>query len=39
VLNQRAYSPDPFYDLTPSIEMTPTPYPGFNFFASVTYHP
>jgi outer membrane receptor protein involved in Fe transport len=39
VLNQRYYYPDPFYDLTPSIEMTPVPAPGFSFFASVTYRP
>jgi iron complex outermembrane receptor protein len=39
VLNQRYYLPDAFYDLTPSIEMTPIPAPGFNFFASVTYRP
>ena len=38
VLNQRFWTADPFYDLTPSIEMTPTPAPGFNFFASVSYH-
>ncbi len=38
VLNQRYWTADPFYDLTPSIEMTPTPAPGFNFFASASYH-
>ena len=37
VLNQHAYSPDPFNDLTPSQEISPTPYPAFNFFGSVTY--
>jgi outer membrane receptor protein involved in Fe transport len=39
VLNQRYYWPDYFYDITPSVETTPTPAPGFNFFGSVTYHP
>ncbi|MCU1279179.1 MAG: hypothetical protein JWM53_2725, partial [bacterium] len=34
---QRYYSPDPFYDLTPSIEMSPTPAPGFRFFAQASY--
>jgi outer membrane receptor protein involved in Fe transport len=38
VLNQRYYYTDPFYDLTPTIEMTPTPAAGFNFRASVSYH-
>jgi iron complex outermembrane receptor protein len=38
VLNQRYWVSDPFYDLTPSIEMTPTPAPGYNFFASASYH-
>jgi outer membrane receptor protein involved in Fe transport len=38
VLNQRYYYPDFFYDLTPTIEMTPLPAPGFNFYASVGYH-
>lgn len=37
VLNQRYYMPDPFYDLVPSVELTPTPAPGFNFFASLSY--
>ncbi|MDB4968933.1 MAG: TonB-dependent receptor [Myxococcales bacterium] len=38
VLNQRYYYPDNFYDITPSVEMTPNPAPGFNFFASLSYH-
>ena len=37
VFNQRYYSPDPFYDLTPSQELSPTPAPGFSFFSRVTY--
>ncbi|HEX6836836.1 MAG TPA: hypothetical protein VF334_09705, partial [Polyangia bacterium] len=37
VLNQHFYYPDGFYDLTPTMEMTPLPAPGFNFFASVSY--
>jgi outer membrane receptor protein involved in Fe transport len=39
VLNQRFWWPDTFNDLTPSIEMTPTPAQGFNFFTSISYHP
>jgi outer membrane receptor for ferrienterochelin and colicin len=39
VLNQKFYYPDFFYDITPTTEMTPTPAPGFSFFASVSYHP
>lgn len=38
VLNQRYWVPDPFNDLRPSIEMTPTPAAGFSFFASAAYH-
>jgi hypothetical protein len=38
VLNQAYYHADFFYDLTPTIEMTPTPGQGFNFFARVSYH-
>jgi outer membrane receptor protein involved in Fe transport len=38
VLNQHYYYPDNFTDLTPTIEMTPNPAPGFNFFANVSYH-
>jgi outer membrane receptor protein involved in Fe transport len=38
VLNQRYYYPDPFYDLTPSVEYQPNPAPGFNFFAQASYH-
>jgi outer membrane receptor protein involved in Fe transport len=38
VLNQRYYYPDVFYDLTPSVELQPTPAPGFNFFAHASYH-
>jgi len=37
VLNQRYWYYDPFSDITPSIEMTPTPAPGFSFFASASY--
>jgi hypothetical protein len=36
VLNQRFYYPDVFYDPTPSVELQPTPAPGFSFFGSVT---
>ena len=39
VLNQRYYVPDPFYDLTPSVEMSPTLAPGFSGLISFTYHP
>ncbi len=39
VLNQHWYYPDVFYDLAPTVEMRPTPAPGFSFFASVTYRP
>jgi outer membrane receptor protein involved in Fe transport len=38
VLNQHWYYTDNFADLTPTIEMTPLPAPGFNFFASASYH-
>jgi outer membrane receptor protein involved in Fe transport len=38
VLNQRYYYPDPFYDLTPSVELQPNPAPGFSFFAQASYH-
>ncbi len=38
VLNQHFYYPDVFSDLTPTIEMQPTPAPGFNFFSKVSYH-
>ncbi|MCU1276930.1 MAG: TonB-dependent receptor [bacterium] len=38
VLNQHWYYADNFTDLTPTIEMTPLPAPGFNFFASASYH-
>jgi outer membrane receptor protein involved in Fe transport len=37
VLNQRYYHPDPFYDLAPTVEQTPTPAPGFSFVGSVSY--
>lgn len=37
VLDQHYYYPDGFYDLTPTMEMTPLPAPGFNFFGSVSY--
>ena len=37
VFNQRYYYPDPFYDLAPTVEQTPTPAPGFSFFGSVSY--
>ena len=39
VLNQHFYYPDVFYDLAPTVEMRPTPAPGFSFFASVTWRP
>jgi iron complex outermembrane receptor protein len=39
VLNQHYYRPDAFYDVTPSVEQTPLPAPGFNFFTSIAYHP
>jgi len=35
VLNQRAYYPDPFYDVAPTLETTPTPIPGWSFFIQV----
>ena len=38
VLNQHWYYTDNFNDLTPGTEMTPLPAPGFNFFASASYH-
>jgi outer membrane receptor protein involved in Fe transport len=38
-LNQRFWYPDYFYDITPTVEQTPTPAPGLNFFGSITYHP
>jgi iron complex outermembrane receptor protein len=38
VLNQHYYYPDIFYDLTPTLEISPTAAPGFNFFARVNYH-
>ena len=37
VLDQHFWYPDGFYDLTPTMEMTPVPAPGFNFFASIGY--
>jgi outer membrane receptor protein involved in Fe transport len=38
-LNQHYYRPDVFYDITPSVEQTPIPAPGINFFTSIAYHP
>ncbi len=38
VLNQHWYYTDNFSDFTPTVEMTPNPAPGFNFYASVSYH-
>jgi outer membrane receptor protein involved in Fe transport len=38
VLNQRYYYIDPFYDLTPSVEIQANPAPGFSFFAQASYH-
>ncbi|MGZ3405132.1 MAG: TonB-dependent receptor plug domain-containing protein [Polyangia bacterium] len=38
VLNQHYFLTDNFSDITPTIEMTPLPAPGFNFFASASYH-
>ncbi|HEX4456949.1 MAG TPA: TonB-dependent receptor, partial [Polyangia bacterium] len=37
VLNQRYWFPDNFNDLTPTLENTPNPAPGFNFFARASY--
>jgi outer membrane receptor protein involved in Fe transport len=37
VLNQRYYLPDPFYDVTPATEDTPTPAAGFSFFGAISY--
>jgi outer membrane receptor protein involved in Fe transport len=38
VLNQRYWYADPFYDVTPSVELNPNPAPGFSFMASASYH-
>ncbi|HEY2743567.1 MAG TPA: TonB-dependent receptor plug domain-containing protein [Polyangia bacterium] len=38
VLNQHFYYTDNFADLTPTVEITPLPAPGFNFFANLSYH-
>jgi outer membrane receptor protein involved in Fe transport len=38
VLNQHYWFPDNFNDLTPTLENTPNPAPGFNFFARASYH-
>jgi hypothetical protein len=39
VLNQHYYYPDPFYDLTPTVELWPNPSPAaFSFFANLSYH-
>jgi outer membrane receptor protein involved in Fe transport len=38
VLNQHFWYPDIFYDQTPTVEITPTPAQGFNFFANLSYH-
>lgn len=35
VLNQRYSYPDPFYDLAPTEEISPTPAPGWSFFFQV----
>lgn len=35
VLNQRAYYPDAFYDVAPTLETTATPIPGWSFFLQV----
>ncbi len=34
-LNQHYYHPDVFYDLTPTLETSPTPAPGYSFFLQV----
>jgi hypothetical protein len=34
-LDQKAYYPDVFYDLTPTLETTPTPVPGWSCFFEV----
>jgi len=39
VLDQKFWWPDFFNDVTPSIEVSPTPAQRFNFFASISYHP
>jgi hypothetical protein len=39
VLNQHYFYPDFFYDVTPTIEQSPSPAPAaFSFFANVSYH-
>lgn len=35
VLNQKYYYPDPFYDLAPTLEVSPTPAPGWSFFFQI----
>ena len=37
VLDQHYYYPDNFNDLTPTVEMSPVPAPGFHFYANVGY--
>ncbi|MGZ3437961.1 MAG: TonB-dependent receptor plug domain-containing protein [Polyangia bacterium] len=37
VLNQHYYYADPFNDLVPTVEIGPTPGPGFSFFTSASY--
>ncbi|MFO0574309.1 MAG: TonB-dependent receptor [Polyangia bacterium] len=34
-LNQRYAYPDPFYDLSPTLEVSPTPAPGWSFFFQI----
>lgn len=35
VLNQTYYYPDPFYDLAPTLEVSPTPAPGWSTFFQI----
>lgn len=35
VLNQTYYTPDPFYDLAPTLEVAPTPAPAWSAFLQV----
>ena len=35
VLNQRYFYPDPFYDLAPTLEVTPTPAPAWSTFFQI----
>lgn len=37
VLNQHAFYPDAFADLTPTLEIQPLSAPGFSFFTQISY--